>query len=159
MYNKRINWGRGRAVNFWSCLFRKFSRLLTHNSRARYAQSRYAFNLNHSNQMAEINFSDLPIGESYVGQDNDEIKIIYERTDADTVSLLCYAPHSDREVMSAFITISTGQTRMRNVDPRFWEITLDGEPIENPTYQEFEKLHTNVTIKNGEYLIELKSKQ
>lgn len=105
----------------------------------------------------QIKFKDLPIGESFVGKDDDEIKIVYERTGPDTVKLNCYAPNSDNEVMKAFITISTGQTRMRDVDPDFWDITLDGEPIDDPTYQEFDKLSANVTAKEGEYLVELES--
>ena len=107
--------------------------------------------------MKKFNFNYLSIGESYVGQDDDIIKIIYERTDFDTVKVMCYAPNTDKIVMSAFMAISIGRTKVEDVDPDFWEITLDGKPITNPTNLKFEHLHVNVKANKDDYRVELKS--
>lgn len=107
--------------------------------------------------MTEIKFNDLPIDESFVGKDDDELKVVYERTESDLVKVICFAPQTEHEVLTAFITISTGSTKVDNLDTNFWDVTLDGEPIETPTFKKFGGLRANVTAKDGKYLIELKS--
>tara|TARA_R110002096_G_scaffold183757_9_gene361889 strand:+ start:30265 stop:30591 length:327 start_codon:yes stop_codon:yes gene_type:complete len=105
--------------------------------------------------MENVILSQIPIGEALLKQDDSILKIVLERIDLDTVNTICYAPHTERLVLHARITISTGSTYIKYLDSTFWIIKLNGEIIENPTVKTFEKLSANVTAQEDLYLVEL----
>ena len=77
--------------------------------------------------MGSFNFSDLPVGKAFVGTNDRNIIVTFERINSNTVRNLCFNPDNGHEVLRAEIPVGQGDTKLKRLDTDFWTVKVDGQ--------------------------------